>query len=147
MRIRKMKKRDINKVYNLGLEQFKGEEWYDKKFLFDTIKRRGINYVAIYDAKIVGVIMVAIYDKPKAWIFFFVVDKKHRRRGIGNDLLNKIEKNLPNGYFLLLVDFDKKIDYIAKKFYKKHKFKKLAEIKNWFGRGNSGLIYGKTLKS
>lgn len=144
MRIRVLKIKDVNKMYKLGLQEFRGQEWHTKKFIKDTFKRNGLYLGAFDKRKMVGILMLAIYDKPKSWIYFFVVDKKFQRRGIGTKLLNCAENKLPKGYFLIFVDIGKE-DIIAKKFYTKNGFKKVAQIRDWFGKKLDGLIYCKRL--
>lgn len=146
MHIKKISLKDINALYELGLQQFKGEYWYTGKFLTDTMKIPGLFYGAFEGKKLIGGIQVRLYDKPKCWIYFFVVDKKHRQEGIGTKLLLAVEKNMPKGYFLILVDFGN-TDITAKKFYVKNGFKKVATIPNWFGRGSLdfGWLYAKKL--
>ena len=75
---------------------------------------------------------------------FFVVDKIIQRRGIGTKLLDYCERKLPKGYFMIFVDFGKG-DMIARKFYIKNGFKKVAQIKDWFGRKLDGFLYCKEL--
>lgn len=145
IRIVKMKKRDLGKVFKIGKQQFKRESWFSKKFLKDSYKRGCISLVALDEKEIIGCVMVDVLDKPKAWIFFFVVCKSHRKKGVGSQLLQKAEKMLPKDNNILFVDFEKK-DHLAKSFYEKHGFKKQAWIKNWFGLGHKGLIYEKRLK-
>lgn len=145
MIIRKIKKEDINSAYKLGLQQFKGERWLTKGFLADTIKTRGLYYGAFENKKLLGVVLVRLYDRPKSWIYFFVVDKRFRRRGIGSKLLRKVETTLPKDYFLILVDFEKR-DIDKNKFYEKQGFKKQAKINDWFGENHPGLIYSREIR-
>ncbi len=146
MIIRKLTSKDIRALYKLGLQQFKGEFWYTKKFLMDTMKIPGLFYGAFEGKKLIGGIQVRLYDMPKCWIYFFTVDKKYRQKSIGTKLLQAVEKRMPTGYFLVVVDFGN-TDITAKKFYVKNGFKKAATIKNWFGRNPSdfGWIYTKKL--
>lgn len=145
MRFKKLNGRYLNSLYSLGKQEFKGEFWFTKGFLRDTAKRHGIYLGAFEKNKLVGAIYVDLLDKPKAWIFFFDVEKSHRKKGIGSSLLEKAEKNLPKGYEKLFVDFEKK-DKEAKKFYKEHGFKLAGKIKDWFGLSTEGLIYSKTIR-
>jgi ribosomal protein S18 acetylase RimI-like enzyme len=146
MIIKRINAEFIKSLYNLGKEEFGGEFWFTKRFIEDTLKRRGLYYGAFENKKLIGAILVDTgIDKPKAWIFFFDVLKKYRNCGVGSKLLSKIEKSLPKDYYKLFVDFEKG-DQLAIKFYKKHGFKKAGKIKDWFGLGTKGLIYSKTVK-
>ncbi len=143
--IKKINKRYSEELYKIGLKSFEKEGWLDKRFFEDSLKRDAISYVAIKDRKVIGGIIADIFNKPQAWIFFFVIAKKYRRKGIGTKLLKKVERSLPKNYFLLIVDIEKK-DYSGVNFYKKNGFNKQAGIKNWFGKRTKGLIYTKKLK-
>ena len=145
MIIKKLTKRNLNDLYKLGKPQFKGQEWYDMRFLKETIESEGYHYGVFEKSKMLGAIDVVFQDKPKVWIYFFVVDKNYRKRGIGSKLLEKVEKKLQKNFFLIFVDFEKN-DYSAIRFYKKHRFKEQAKIKNWFGIRHDGLIYSKIIK-
>ena len=142
MRIKKLVIQNIEQMYNLGLQEFRGQKWYYKKFIKDTFRRSGLYLGAFDKNKLIGVLMLAIYDKPKSWIYFFVVDKKFQRKGIGTKLLKHTERKLPRGYFLIFVDIGKE-DIVAKKFYVKNGFKRVVQIKDWFGKEHDGLIYCK----
>lgn len=146
MRIKKLNKDKIEKVYLLGKKEFKGQYWYKKRFIEESMNMNGLHYGIFDKNNLVGVILVNLYDKPKAWIFFFVIEKEYQRTGLGTKLLKNVEKNLPKGYFLIIVDVGKR-DRIAKRFYEKRGFVKKAEIEDWFGEKESGLIYIKKLIS
>lgn len=146
MIIKELTKKEISKIYLIGKKEFYGEDWFSKKFLYDSLRRKCVSFIALEKNKIVGTIMVDVLDKPKAWIFYFIVDKKYRERGIGTRLIKEIEKNLPKGYNVILTDFEKR-DHSARKFYKRQGFKEVAKIKSWFGLKHYGLIYEKILKN
>jgi ribosomal protein S18 acetylase RimI-like enzyme len=146
MKIRKITPKDISQIYKLGLRQFRGEFWYTKHFLKDTLKNYGLYYGAFIDKKIIGTIFVRLYNRPQAWIYFFVVDKNYRRKGVGQILLDKIEKSIPKGYSIIIADLEDN-DISAKRFYIKNGFKKKAKIKDWFGEKTFGVIYLKRVKS
>ena len=142
MKIKRITAEDTNALYNLGLQQFKGEFWYTKKFLKDSIKNSEFRFGAFEGKKMLGGILVQQSDKPKLWIYFFIVDKKHRREGIGGKLLKSVEKIRIKGFDMLFVDFEP-TDILAKNFYTKYGFKKSAKIKNWFGPHTYALLYAK----
>lgn len=139
-------RKEIPLIYKLGKKEFVGENWLSEKFLYNSLRRKCVSFVALEKNKIVGAIMVDVLDKPKAWVFYFIVDKRYRKMGIGTKLIKGVEKNPPRGYNVLLTDFEKK-DYSARKFYKKIGFKEVAKIKSWFGLRHYGLIYEKILKN
>ena len=144
-KIKTISARYIKSLYNLGKQQFKGEFWFTKKFLKDAIKRKGIYFGAFENKNLIGAIFIDINDRPKAWLFFFDVKKEYRDKGIGNALLNAVEKKLPKDYYEIFTDCEK-ADKLAITFYKKHHFKRVGKIKDWYGKGTWGLIYSKTIR-
>ena len=144
MEIKKITERHFNSLYELGKQEFQGEFWFTKEFIKTTFKRKSINLGAFENRKLIGEILVDIFDPSKAWIFFLLVDKSKRRKGIGSQLLRGVEKVLPENYYKIYVDFEKQ-DTLASRFYKNQGFSKSGKIKDWFGLGASGLIYSKTI--
>jgi len=142
MLIKKISDEDIGNLYKIGLQEFKGESWFSKKFLRETIKTPGYYYGAFEKGRLVGGILARRFDRPKLWIFFFAINKKYRGRGIGGKLLGMIEKKCSRAYPLIFVDICEASSE-AKKFYKKHGFKQQAKIKDWFGINQEGIIYSK----
>lgn len=142
--IRKLKEDDLDDLYRLGLEQFKGEFWFTKKFIKNTMRPPGVDFVACDKGKLVGVILAENLDKPKNWIFYFIVDKKYRRKGIGKMLLDAVQEKCSRDFPLLFVDVGVN-DIEANNFYQKNGFLKQAQINDWFGIGEPGIIYSKKL--
>jgi len=144
MLIKKIKGKDIDSLYKIGLEEFKGEFWFTKRFLKETIGNPGYHYGAFEKDKLIGGILVKRFDRPKLWIFFLAIDKNYRRKGIGTKLLKLIESKCSENYPLIFVDLcDKMVK--AKNFYTKNGFKEQAKISNWFGVNKEGLIYSKLI--
>ena len=144
MIIKKICEKDIDSLYKIGLQEFKGELWFTKNFLKETINTSGYYYGSFENGKLLGGILVRRFDRPKLWIFFFAVDKGFRRQGIGSKLLGKIEKKCSKDYPLIFVDICEAFSD-AKNFYLEHGFKRQAKIKDWFGINKEGSIYSKRL--
>ena len=143
--IKKINGKQTKQVYDLGKRAFPKETWLTREFVSETIHGSGVNLGAYENNKMVGTILVKNEDPPKSWIYYFVVDRVYRRQGIGTLLLKKAEKILGKKNWLMFVDLGDQ-DELAKRFYKRNKFSKVARIKNWFGRGIAGLIYSKELQ-
>lgn len=142
MKIKKIGLKQLDSVYSLGKQEFCGEEWCTKKFLEETLKTHSYAYACFDKKEMIGCIIVKKYDRPKLWIFFFVVKTNRRRQGIGTKLLKQVEKHCNKKHPFLFVDFEKK-DKIATKFYSKNGFKHAGIVQNWFGARQSGLVYCK----
>lgn len=142
--IKRLVSKDISSLYKVGLQEFKGEYWYTKAFLKESFSAAKYSYGAFENNKLIGGIIVAKQDKPKLWIYFFVVDKNQRGKGIGGRLLKTVEQKSPKGFYLMVVDVGEK-DKIANNFYQKYGFQKQARIKDWFGKNHNAFIYSKKL--
>jgi GNAT superfamily N-acetyltransferase len=144
MIIRKIGSKNIDSLYKIGLQEFKGEFWFTRNFLKETIKTPGYYYGAFENGKLLGGILVRKFDRPKLWIFFFAVDKGYRKRGIGGRLLKTVERKCSKNYPLIFVDICEGFSE-AKEFYEEYGFKRQAEIKDWFGINQKGVIYSKII--
>lgn len=137
MIIRKIADRDISPLYEIGLQEFKGELWFTKNFLKETLRTPGYHYGAFEKGRLIGGILVRRFDRPKLWIFFFAVDEGYRNRGIGSKLLKTVERKCSKNYPLIFVDICEAFSE-AKDFYKEHGFKRRAKIRDWFGINQEG---------
>jgi ribosomal protein S18 acetylase RimI-like enzyme len=143
--IRKIDIKDADVLYKVGLQEFGKEFWFTKKYIKDTITPPSICFGAFINRNMVGGILAKELDRPKLWIFFFIVNRDYRRKGIGEKLLKKIEQKCSFNFPLLFVDIGAH-DKIACNFYLKNKFKKLAKLKDWFGVGCDAYICSKRIK-
>ncbi len=137
-------KSNIDSLYELGLQEFKGELWFTKDFLRETLGTPGYYLGAFENGNLIGGILVRKFDRPKLWIFFLIIDSDYRRQGIGSKLLRKIEELGSRDHNFLFVDVSED-DVSANKFYSKLGFERNAKVKNWFGDNTFGLIYTKKL--
>jgi [ribosomal protein S18]-alanine N-acetyltransferase len=64
------------------------------------------------------------------------VDPAMQRRGIGAELLRRLEQALPLGDVMLMVETD---NIAAKSLYKKEGYKEVGVSKNYYGRGKDGI--------
>ncbi|MFH1510314.1 MAG: N-acetyltransferase [Candidatus Woesearchaeota archaeon] len=140
--LRVLTKKDVKAIYTLGLQSFRGEFWYTRKYLVETLLPPCYACGAFVGENLVGAIMVRPLDRPKFWIFFLAVDKTFRRHHIGDMLLRKSESKCTKDFPILFVDVGAE-DLAAIKFYEKEGFKRLAKVKDWFGIGTTGYIYSK----
>lgn len=118
--------------------------WLNLEYLKNTFSKRGVHLTAFIDGKIVGSIMVVEEDYPKFWLYYFVVDKKHQRKGVGKALLREAESRLSKGT-MIFVDTSK-LEKIGLRFYRKSGFKLMGKVKKWFV-GNDGIILAKKISA
>lgn len=101
MKIRKMQKKDINSVYQLGIKEKEFQVSEDLKFWSKNqiknwiISKDGVLLVAEQNKDIVGFIMSTIHNPTKkAVIENIYISKKYRSKGLAEKLLNMCIKLL-----------------------------------------------------
>jgi len=98
--------------------------------------------IAEEEGQIVGYAIFEIEDQGGlvGHLLNIGVDKNHRRRGIGSLLLNTILNNIIRSGALevYLEVFKSNLD--ARRFYATFGFKEEKEIKNYYGRGEDGIL-------
>lgn len=144
IKIKPIGKEFINSIYLLGKTEFGGDFWFTKKFVEETMNSPGFYFGAFHGKKLIGSILAKKFDRPKLWIFLFLVSEKWRRKGIGKKLLGAVERKCSKNFPLIFVDFNRG-DKIARRFYLKNGFVKKGEIEDWFGIDETGLVYAKRL--
>jgi GNAT superfamily N-acetyltransferase len=144
IKIKKINIEFIGEIYNLCKIDFGKDFWFTKKFIQETLKTPGYYYGGFDRKKLIGIILVRKFDRPKFWIFLFLVAKNYRKKGIGTRLLKVIERKCTKDYPLIFVDFSQ-TDKNAQQFYLKNGFEKKAKINDWFGVGEAGLVYAKRI--
>lgn len=104
----------------------------DKKFFRERINKDGIIFGTFDNKKLIGVIAMRKEGGGVAFIDWLVVDRNHRRSGVGSKLLAAAEKWLLQHKFhciYLYVESQKKID-----FYKNRGLEYVGKMrKAWFG--------------
>ena len=141
IKIVRTKKKHLNGLLVVGKTNWE-YKWLNLEYLENTISKRGVHLTAFMDNKIVGSIMVVEEDYPKFWLYYFVVDKMHQRRGVGTALLKEAEARLPKGT-LMFVDTSR-LEKIGLKFYYKNGFKLMGKVKKWFVN-TEGIILAKKI--
>ncbi|MBU4338120.1 GNAT family N-acetyltransferase [Patescibacteria group bacterium] len=141
---------DLKDLFEIGKMDFGDEKWLTAKFLEDSLLEIGYHYIAEYDSKTVGGIIVTKYDFPKNWIYYLVVHPDYQRKGIGSAILNLVEKdvinNLPKKDSLYVDVGTEPEDLAARKFYFKNGFKSEGRVENWFDDGMPALVLRKSLR-
>jgi [ribosomal protein S18]-alanine N-acetyltransferase len=91
--------------------------------------------VAREDERVVG---CAIGDRNggQSRVVNICVDPTMQRRGIGAELLRRLEQALPLGDVVLMVETE---NVAAKSLYKKEGYKEVGVSKNYYGRGKDGI--------
>jgi ribosomal protein S18 acetylase RimI-like enzyme len=129
IKIRKVKRRDLNGMVRLFLRAYAKPPYSDKWTKKDAIKsirseiNRGEGYIAKEKGKMVGFITITKEKTDKIYLFIenLVVDENCQRKGIGESLVNKIEKEYKKDNTIISLAARK--DSSAYKFYKRMGYK------------------------
>ncbi|MGY4883969.1 MAG: GNAT family N-acetyltransferase [Nanobdellota archaeon] len=116
IKIEKASVRDSSEILKLlnsshNLVGYKGE-----KFSLDEVKdylkdKFDLTFVAKLNKKIVGVIIATLW-KEYCYLYLFVVDKKHRHKGIGNMMMDYLENKAKKEGYVGLFSKEGDIDMI-----------------------------------
>jgi len=96
MEIRPYVERDFDAVVRLWEEVFPNPAaWNEPGFVIRTklTVQRELLFVAVVDGEIVGTAMGG-FDGHRGWVYAVGVSPKHRRKGIGSQLMRRVEEGL-----------------------------------------------------
>jgi len=122
------------------------QKYYDDYFSEkkDICLKGDAVYVGEVDNKVIGVIGYFLdrYETLNCWLGWFYVHKDHQNKGYGTKLLDFIVEELKNKKVKkLFVDTSSDNAYKeALNFYLKRDFKKVTEIKDYYGIGEHQII-------
>lgn len=136
MIIRKMKISDINEVSKIENESFK-DPWPSAAFLEALFHKNIISVVAVEDKNSVIGYGIAVKENKFFHIANLAVKKTHRKKGIGSEILSYLLSLNERKPVILEV---RKSNRKAIKLYKKFKFKKYGEIKNYYPDSESAIV-------
>lgn len=132
VKIVKMKKEDLRKLYQLGKDFWEKDEWLTKDYLKNSFLQPGIKYTAEIDGEIIGGIILIKQDIIENWLRYVIVSKEFRKLGIGTKLLNAVIAKLkPKDSIFVDTGIS---DKIAINFYLKNGFKKRGKINNFYDK-------------
>ena len=159
MEIRSAKKEDVDNILRVIASDRFGNKW--DKPLAEKYYRSKFNsacncfegdkvLVGIVNKKIAGVIGYCpdrLETKRSYWLGWFYVHKDYRDNRYGHTLLRKVIDELKNiGARKLFVDTSSDPNYIkAVDFYLKNGFKLEAVLRDYYGKGEDQIIFGREL--
>jgi len=159
MVIRSAKKEDIGNILKVIASDRSGNKWYrplaekyyKSKFnnICDCFEGDEV-FVGVVNKKIVAVIGYCpdrLETKRSYWLGWFYVHKDYRDNKYGQTLLRKVIKELKHiGARKLFVDTSSDPNYIkAVNFYLKNGFKLEAVLRDYYGKGEDQIIFGREL--
>lgn len=138
-----MQEKDLKALFRMGKEQWLDKSWFEMDYIRSSFKQKGQSYIAKISDKIVGGIIMVREDIVKNWIRYLIIDKKHRKKGVGSELLEKIAKSLKKGESIFV---DTGVAYkSAIKFYENQGFKNRGKVMSLYGNEHA-YIFEKNIK-
>ncbi len=143
---RKLSKHDksffIKLIHSEGkdFEEFLSLGWSEDQIINQINKNTNLSFGAFYNDTLVSFILGDLFNIEKISeyeILLLYVSKHFRKKGLGTQLLNRIEKN--NSSLKKIYLEVSKNNYEGLSFYKKMKFKKIYTRKNYFFKQNNKI--------
>jgi len=140
--------KDLNVLVKIEKESFTSEAYTRLQLAFLLLSPSTISYVARKDAETVGFIIAMKEQYGKESVGHIVtidVSPKHRRTGIGLQLLDKLEQeflaqNVKTVYLEVRVDNE-----AARKLYSRKGYVEVGPLENYYDKGRHGLRMKKAL--
>ena len=124
-----------NLIFNEGkdYEGFLNKGWSLNQIMGQLNKDTNLSFGAFYNKSLVSFIIGDLFNIEKISeyeILLLYVSKSFRKKGLGSQLINKIEENKSRLKKIYLEVSENNLEGIS--FYKKMNFKKISKRKNYF---------------
>ena len=124
----------------IDFEEFLSLGWSEDQIVNQINKNTNLSFGAFYNDTLVSFILGDLFNIEKISeyeILLLYVSKHFRKKGLGTQLLNRIEKN--NSTLKKIYLEVSKNNYEGLSFYKKMKFKNIYTRKNYFFKQNNKI--------
>lgn len=142
IRIRQATTDDLETLYRIERECFTLEAFTKEQLTCLLENPKGISLIAQINGEIVGFIMGLIYDHDTArtgHVYTIDVAVKHRRKGIGMELLKELERRfVKNGVEICSLEARRE-NVAALELYRKHGYTEVDVLKNFYSEGVDGV--------
>jgi len=149
LRIEPASLKDLNVLAKIEKESFTSEAYTRMQLAFLLRSPNTISYVARKDAETVGFIIAMKEQYGKKTVGHIVtidVSPKHRRTGVGLQLLDKLEKEfLAQGVKTIYLEV-RADNQAARKLYGRKGYIEVEPLENYYDKGRHGLGMKKTLQ-
>jgi ribosomal-protein-alanine N-acetyltransferase len=138
---------DLARLCEIELKCFKTEAFTRQQMAYLLTDSNSVIFVSKVKGKIVGFIIGKTYmDKKPATgqILTIDVSPKHRRKGIGQGLLQEIEKTFKDKGVKMCYLEARENNFVALSLYQKFGYKKVGNLENYYGNAH-GIRLGKVL--
>ncbi|MDY6964573.1 MAG: ribosomal protein S18-alanine N-acetyltransferase [Halobacteriota archaeon] len=142
--IRLFKPSDFAQLINLEREAFQETNPYVYTNLYESCPNGFL--VAEKDGLVIGYVVGLLTDDHEGRIFSFAVNKRHRRSGIGTELLNAIFTIFrDNEIFKVRLEV-RQSNEAARSLYRKLGFNVTGFIPRYYSDGEDAIVMKKTLR-
>jgi ribosomal-protein-alanine acetyltransferase len=138
----------LDKLYEIEIECFQEEAFSKEQIAHLLTDYDSVNFVAELNGEIVGFIVGRAYTDRKpavGHILTIDVSPEHRRKGIGLKLLREVERVFRNERVEVCYLEARQDNVAALNLYKKHGYKKVGKLKNYYYRNVHGVRLKKSL--
>lgn len=148
--IRRATIEDLEMLYGIERECFTLEAFTKQQLAHLLENTKGISLIAEIDSQIAGFIIGLIYNHGTTrtgHVYTIDVAVKHRRRGVGLELLKELEQRfVGNGVEICYLEARRE-NVAALELYRKHGYTEMDVLKNFYSRGVDGVQLMKGLSS
>jgi len=146
--VRQATSKDLDAIWEIEKECFTVEAFTKEQIAHLLEASSGISLVAQIDHEIAGFIIGLIYQNDKkrsCHIYTIDVSSKHRRKRVASRLLSELEgilikRGVTTCYLEARIN-----NMAAQKLYQKQGYKKVKQLKDYYGRGIHGIQLKKDL--
>ena len=139
---------DLETLYSIERECFTLEAFTKEQLAYLLENPKGISLIAEIDNQIAGFIIGLIYNygtTRTGHVYTIDVAVKHRRKGVGLELLKALEKRfVENGVETCYLEARRE-NVAALELYQKHGYTELDVLKNFYSEGVDGVRLMKKL--
>jgi len=146
--VRRAESKDLDAIWEIEKECFTVEAFTKEQIAYLLEAPSGISLVAQVDHEIAGFIIGLIHQNNKTRIcHIYTIDvlTKHRRKGVASRLLNELEGVLIKRGVTTCYLEARTNNVAAQKLYQKHGYKKVKQLKDYYGKGTRGIRLKKDL--
>ena len=146
--IRQVTDEDLSVLCEIERESFTIEAFTKEQIAYLLKAHNGVSLVAQIDGEIAGFIISSIYqhdERRVGHIYTIDVLTKHRRRRVASKLLGELEKIFKRRGVKACYLEVRTNNVAARELYQKQGYKKVEQLKDYYGKGVHGLQLKKNL--
>jgi len=145
MKIRKARFSDVNRIYEIGKDEFKKTGWgywFTKDNLRHLISEQAeLCWVLEINDRVEGAHFVLEEWDKNVWGWVILISKPFRQKGYGTLLFEETIKMLKKRHYQKMFADVAVGDIPSLKWHKRLGFKRLGIFEDWLGKGKDAIIF------